>query len=296
MPATLRVGIHRTAAVAVAQLLSEGGRQMRRLHGAGLGIATLFLLMWVNQAGAMPVVVPSADTNTEGNPNNGFPFNIGAFGLSSQRYQQVYLGSDFGLATPQSITQLLFRPDAGFGAPFSTTLSNVQINLSTTSKAPDALSSTFANNVGPDDKVVYSGPLPLSSSFTGPGGGPKAFDISVNLQNPFLYSPAAGNLLLDVRNFGGGTTTQFDAAFTQGDPVSRLFTLSSNGVNDLNGDVDTLGLVTEFNFGTPSVVPEPSTWSLLALGLAVALSVHYFNSRRLRTKWTFSMSNQLRAG
>jgi hypothetical protein len=109
------------------------------------------------------------------------------------------------------ITGLAFRPDAFTGAAFSTTLSNVSIFLTTTTNAPDALSSTFANNEGADKTLVHSGSLSLSSADTGPAGGPKAFDIVINLTTPFLYNPGSGNLLLEVQNFGGGTTTFFDA-------------------------------------------------------------------------------------
>ena len=35
------------------------------------------------------IVVPNALTATEGDANNGFPFNITKFGRTSQRYQQV---------------------------------------------------------------------------------------------------------------------------------------------------------------------------------------------------------------
>jgi len=48
----------------------------------------------------------------------------------------------------------------------------------------------FANNVGADDTIVYGGltgaPLSLSSSFTGPAGQPKAFDIFINPTTPFF--------------------------------------------------------------------------------------------------------------
>src|SRR5262249_19683532 len=50
-----------------------------------------------------------------------------------------------------------------------------------------------------------------------------------------------------VRNSGGGTTTQFDAAPAAGDSVSRVF----GGVSSTTGGTDSLGLVTEFFFGPP---------------------------------------------
>jgi hypothetical protein len=231
---------------------------LRSVMKARLVVAILALgavQAWAN------VIVPSAETSVEGNSNNSFPFNIAAFALSSQRYQQVYGSSEF--SGPFLITDIEFRPDAFTGAAFSSTLSSIQIDLSTTAAAVDGLSSTFAANVGSNDTVVFSGPLTLSSSDTGPAGGPKTFDIVIVLQTPFLYDPALGNLLLDVRNFGGGFTTSFDAQSTIGDSVSRVFSLT--GASSPTGNTDTLGLITSFS---GSAVPEPGTLALVGLGAA----------------------------
>jgi hypothetical protein len=230
--------------------------------------AALITLGAVGTAQAGTVVAPNSLETTEGKFDNGFPFNIGFFSLSSQRYQQVYAASEFAsFSGPQNITQILFRPDEFFGNAFSSTLPNIQINLSTTSKAPDRLSTAFADNIGNDDTVVFSGPLSLSSAFTGPAGGPKDFDIVINLMTPFLYNPGAGNLLLDVRNFAGGVTTFFDAQFQTGDSTSRRYTLGANDVNASTGSGDSLGLVTKFVTTPPSkAVPEPtSVMGLLAV-------------------------------
>jgi hypothetical protein len=84
-----------------------------------------------------------------------FPFNIGDptivnGGLASQRYQQVYAASEFDTlgGLELLITQILFRPDATFGKAFSSVLPNIQINLSTTSAAPNSMSTVFANMLG----------------------------------------------------------------------------------------------------------------------------------------------------
>jgi hypothetical protein len=80
---------------------------------------------------------------------------------------------------------------------------------------------------------------------------------------------------MDVRNFGAGLTTQFDADTTVGDAVSRAYTFGS-GVNSATADtVDSLGLVTQFTF---AAVPEPST--LLLLGTTIVGSVAYLRYRR----------------
>jgi len=235
-------------------------------------------------AQAATVIAPNGLASLEGDINNVFPFSLGQVASEvpsgTQRYQQIYAASDFTAlaAGGEYITQIAFRPDAGGGGVFSSTLPSIRIDLSTASTAPNALSTTFANNVGADDTIVYGGvtgaPLSLSSSFTGPVGGPEAFDIIINLATPFLYNPAAGNLLLDVRNFGGGITTIFDAENT--DPsISRVCTMGS-GVGSATADLaDNYGLVTLFT----TVVPEPGTMALAVLGSS---SVFLFRRRKLR--------------
>jgi hypothetical protein len=221
--------------------------------------ALLLLLGAINPAHAIvpTVVLPNSARTTEGNSNNSYPFDLGQAGLTSQRYQQLYAASQFGGGG--LITQIVFRPDAFAGQAFTSTLSDIQIDLAYTSAPDDGLSPTFANNITAGDTVVFArGPLTLSSAFTGPPNGPKDFDIIITLTTPFFYNPALGNLLLDVRNFGGGTTTFFDAVFQTGDGVSRVF---SQNVNSTTGSTDTEGLVTGF-----TIVPEPCSAALLLAG------------------------------
>ena len=214
------------------------------------------------------IVVPNSLAAVEGNANNGFPFNLADFGTTSMRYQQAFAASEFAsLGGPTLITGMAFRPD-GDGNAFATILADIQINLSTTTRAPDALSTTFATNVGSNDTVVYArGPLALSSANT--GAGPRDFDIVITFTTPFLYDPSQGNLLLEVRNFGGGTTTAFDAHQISNDSISRLFAI--NDATATSGSADSLGLVAQFLTDGSQAVPEPSTLIIFSLGgLAIA--------------------------
>jgi PEP-CTERM motif len=211
-------------------------------------------------------VVPNAYANVEGPSGNRSPFDTVSDRLNNMRYQQVYAASEFSaLSSPIKITQIAFRPDFSFGHAFSENVSSVRIDMSTTSKSPDGLSSSFLANTGADDTVVFSaGPLTISSAFTGPSSGPKDFDIIITFATPFIYNPANGNLLLDIQNLnGGGPGIFFDATSKSitNDSVSREWMVFSNVPNQ-----DSQGLITQFTF-TP--VPEPST--LLALG-AVGLA------------------------
>ena len=203
----------------------------RRLCSLSFCGALCFIPMKNSDAVVPNVVVPNSATSTEGDGENAFPFDIASTGRTdTMRYQQLYDASQFSnFSSGGFITQIIFRPDAFAGGAFAATLPDMQINLSTTSVPDDGLSLVFANNIGPDDTVVFSGPLPLSSDFT--GGVPKDFDIVINLTTPFFYDPSMGNLLLDVRNFGSGLTTFFDATTRRHDGVSRISTNTKDGVN-----------------------------------------------------------------
>ena len=240
---------------------------MNKISIAAAG-AVLLAFGTINTADAFNIV-PGNLEKKEGNSNGGIPFNISYFGVSSMRYQQVFAAGEFSSSEPFLITQILFRPDTNMGEKFSSTLPFTQINLSTTSKAPDNLSTTFANNIGSDDTVVFSGRLSLNSAFTGQAKAPKDFDIAIDLTKPFLYDPKLGNLLLDARNFLGGTTTQFDAENTLGDSISRVF------INPFTSRVtaDSSGLVTKFKIAAiPNKAVDEPTSILSLLVFAVGAS------------------------
>jgi hypothetical protein len=216
------------------------------------------------------LVVPGFDASVEGNTNNGYPFNIsdaaGDFPVNAQRYQQIYDSTQFGGASG-FIDAIFFRPDAVTGHAFNVILSSIEIIFSVTSATPSSVTTNFDTNLGPSSTVVYSGSLPISSAFTGPLNGPKDFDIVIHLQTPFFYDPSQGNLIMQVKNFGGGTSSQFDAE--QGTTVMQRVENVDNNANGTTGIVGVTvnGLVTEFDF-----VPEPASIGLFAFGM-IAIAV-----------------------
>ena len=213
-------------------------------------------------------IVPGAFAAVDGNTNNVFPFGASTNGF---RYQQVYAAAEFGPAAIW-IDAILFRPERGGVGPFVKSFAAVQLNLSTTSVAPDGLSTTFAANVGADNTMVRSGPLTLSSLDVAGPGNTRAFDILIPFALPFLYNPTLGNLLIDFRVSGTTVSAKpFDAQLTAGDSVSRRYALDANALVGLSGD--TLGLVTQFQTQAVNAVPDMSS-SLplftMAIGAIVA--------------------------
>lgn len=242
---------------------------MNRKLATRLALLTLTAGAFISVATATAVVAPNGDANSEGNTNNVAPFSAGWFGSNpTARYQQVYGSNQFG-GSSIDIGAIAFRFDS-IVAPGTETdvFPDVQIDLSTSSSAPDQLSTTFANNVGANNSVVYSGSLTLTGSAL--GQSPNPFDLIINLQTPFLYNPSQGNLLLDISIDGAGSfpISTLDADNTSGDGTSRVWTPSSGSANDPTGNADTFGLVTEFLPATAA--PEPSSLGLGALGVIAA--------------------------
>ena len=194
------------------------------------------------------VVVPAAATSTEANANNFMPFSFTTSGFT---YQQIYSATELApLSGGAQITEIRFRRDGEvfggipFSQPFSAT-ATIQVVLSTTSKAPDAMSLVFADNLGPDAAVVYSGPIQLTSTST---AFPRAFDVVIPLQTPFSYNAVVGNLLMEVRVFSSSGAQSLDAAFAA-DGTSRSYFFTSATATTASG-TDTLGLVTQFVYGS----------------------------------------------
>jgi hypothetical protein len=200
-------------------------------------------------AGAATVVVPNAQSATEGNSSN-----YGPFFSTSVRYQQVYSSSQFPYTGPLTITQISFRPDGSVGDPtlfFVNT--NVHVELSTTAKGPSTLSTVFADNVGADHQTVYDGAI-SNAPVSGPAGGPKNFTVTINLSTPFVYDAIQGrSLLLEVLTSSNGISAPLDAQ----SPSSDTAHVDAASAGASSGTYVAAGLVTQFQY-----TPAPKTvWS-----------------------------------
>ncbi|HET6201603.1 MAG TPA: hypothetical protein VFI25_02235 [Planctomycetota bacterium] len=214
-----------------------------------LGIAGCVALGAAGRAVAQTteVVVPGANAAVEGPSSSTIPLAITGAGLG--RYQQVYAGGEFPGGT-NWITAVSFRANQNTALVGRTM--TVSLSLSTTGMAPDGLSSTFADNVGPDATVVYSGTLTLPPVAGAPGPAP--FGWTIPLQHAFLYG--GGNLLLDltITATTGGSGATLDAVNVAGDPVSRAYNSSDPTSATTSTAPSTLGLVTRFDL-VPAASP-----------------------------------------
>ncbi len=124
----------------------------------------------------------------------------------SGRIQILYEASDFSsLSKPHWITRFAYRPDGRLTRP-ATFISNGIYTMSTTDRGIDDMSLTFSDNIGIGETVVFDrGPVAMISQNIGPAGGPKEFDITFELDTPFLYDPSQGNLLVGIDNLGSGS-------------------------------------------------------------------------------------------
>lgn len=204
----------------------------------------------------LDIVVPNINAGTPGPSNQAFPFNAGG----GFHYMQVLAASEFGGAIG-SIKGFSYRVDETAGSAFGPATIDCDIWFSHTTKAPQGLDTTFANNHGGDKTLVHSGNIVVSSA-----GNSNVFDIYFDVSDVFVYN-GTGNLLMEVVVHSGNNTTQFDAAGTglgQGGTTwtDRLWAYDANAVTGSSDGDD--GMVTMFHM---NVVPEPASLSALALGL-----------------------------
>jgi hypothetical protein len=184
-------------------------------------------------------------------------------GADNIRGQQVFSAADFAALPPGQnlLSSIGIRVDSSLSLPRTTSYSSFLIRFSTTSKSSPNLSFNFAENIGLDETIVYQGPLTISTSPTNSGipGGSAQFDFyNIDLQTPFSYDPAKGNLLFDFEFYRQGPDPGFDFLLSAS-PASQMVTnFAGNSIAGFNWG----GVVVDFTF-----VPEPSTLFVCCIGM-----------------------------
>jgi hypothetical protein len=228
-------------------------------------IATLpLLLSLASTSMAALIVTPGGYETREGNYADAVPF-----GTSNRRLQQVISAQEFlSISGPLLIRGMALREDTNGGSATGAFLTN-QINLSTTSRGPDSLSPIFAENIGLDETVVLPGDRARAIGHVYVPGLPTQPFIPIFFEQPFFYDPQAGNLLIEIRNYGGtyfppNPIPGFDGVFQQGDGVSWVL---GDLPDSPMGRTVTPGYVIQFEY---TLVPEPSSLALFGIGAVIA--------------------------
>ena len=193
---------------------------------------------------AQVIVVPNSLATNDGNAFGTSPTG----GPTSVRENFVFDASQFGgLSEPTFLTQFAWRPDTipGASGPRMVTL---LIYASTTTRSVAGLSATFAENIGADNTLVFSGTLNWATENLPGPGNTRQFDVVFPFTTPFLYDPAAGNLLLDIRLSGNGQAITFDIV-TGNELVRKVLNTSSS--NATTGTFGGPTQVTQFTFEPP---------------------------------------------
>ena len=178
---------------------NQSGRPRR--VGFAVILAAFIGLCVATNLRAQVIVVPNANATNDGNSaiDTGAP----GPGPNATRYMLILDASQFGaLAGPSFLTQLALRPDRvpGRSGPHTNAM---RIYASTTRRTVTGMSTSFANNLGTNNTLVLDGSVTyITQNLPGPGNT-RQFDLVTPLTTPFLYDPAAGNLLLDFQSSSG---------------------------------------------------------------------------------------------
>jgi len=221
---------------------------------------TVFLIPTVGMADV--IVAPNANANSPGNSNGTEP------GSPVPVIVQILTDPNQFTTGPIDITGLSFRALPGAG-PVDESFGDSSIYLSTSpnfanSTSGPLMSTTFADNIGPDGLTqVYSGTPTLSDAgCSGPGVCP--FDLTLSFTTPFDYNPANGSLLIELVASGFVGTGQTDAVSYEapGGPIASVFEAGSTTATA--GTLNLGDSIIELTETTAS--PEPGTWMLAGAG------------------------------
>jgi len=204
----------------------------------------------------LSVVIPAGCDVAAGNSSNAFPWGTAAATWPGLRLMCIYDAVNFTSQTvtgPILINRLRWRPNDGAAAFAGGTFQQADVRLSTCPVNYTSLTTNFATNHGPDLTTVYSGPVVHSAGSGGTVGVPAAWTVDVVLTTPFLYDPAAGDLVIDCdypggANFQGGTLPQMDVHGT-GSNAGRIW--ASAAYPTANGSALNHGVVVEVGYGPP---------------------------------------------
>jgi hypothetical protein len=146
------------------------------------------------------------------------------------------------------------------------------MKFATTSVDPTAgglLDATFANNIGGNEQTVFDSPVTLTTANAGPAEGPKEFDYGLELQTPYTYDPAAGNLLMDLTVINGVGPLLLDWVAASTATTTFIWSGTLGHDSPMAADGQFGGHIAQF-----TVVPEPNALGFLLPLLLTAIGLH----------------------
>ena len=229
-----------------------------RLRAPALILVALFALLGAS-TGALAAIaqysVPNGLEDSEGGASSDVPFGNDMNCTDGIRYQQVIDGDQvFG----GNVGALAFRLDGGQADVGPFTYTDVTVTLSSTDASPGSLNLNFNDNVGIDNKVVFSGDINVDPTTT--AMNPNPFDFEIPLDDGFPFDASSSNLLIDITIGGCPSASFFLDAVSGNDDVLGLF---ANDKDNTGGTIVN-GLVAELVSSTPP--PTPPLYSCPAVG------------------------------
>lgn len=155
------------------------------------------------------IVVPNQSAAQDGDT---FTTTAAGDGGGGARSMLIFDASQFQpLTGPSYLTRFAWRPDTLPG-PVGPRTTRLEIYASTTRRSLAEITTRMNDNVGPDRTLIFSGTHPFVSANQPGPGNTREFDYVFPVTTPFLYDPAAGNLVLDLQISGAtGPAMRFDA-------------------------------------------------------------------------------------
>lgn len=212
------------------------------------------------------IVVPNANATVPGNS----PSSIA--GLTGSLEVQEVIGSGQLPAGSFEITAFSFAPAINTG-PFDLTIGSLSVYLAdsnnvypNTNGGNTLIGATFANNVGANKTLVFSGSnVTLSDAgCTSPPHLVCPFDLTITFTTPFFYDHA-DPLLIDMQwtNVDGisGAFDNQSSSFPPGGSVATV----GGALGSTTGTVETSGEVLQITYTTVAA-PEPTSWTMMLAG------------------------------
>ncbi|MCA8972675.1 MAG: hypothetical protein KDC95_23005, partial [Planctomycetes bacterium] len=202
------------------------------------------------------VIVPASARGVMGNSNNYYPI-----GRADQRYQQVFVASEF--SGPGLINAFSLRADELAGAAQSQTL---EIRLGLTTYDPTTMTNDFAMNAtGAQTTVLPATVVNLPATVA--NTDPNAFTSRIAFTTPFFYA-ATSNLLVEIRNTSTANQIHpYDAISGSSTNTTRMW---ASPVTATTGSLGrNYGLVMRFEGPSSNAVPQ-----LAATGRPVINTTH----------------------